>query len=121
MTIREMKKIDERLRNLRSKKAVLESKAVKITPSMSSEPKGSSANDKVGMLVAHIADIDDEIDILIKIKEMELSRLRRDVFEENCIYLHIVDGKSWRQVALIVDKRPDTEYAIKMRCHRYFW
>ena len=121
MTLSELKSLQKRIERLRSKRARLRSEAQKVTPTLSGMPPSDSGSDKVGEAVAQIADISAEIDALTAEYNSHVSRLSRDKFVENCIFLRLVKRMSWRRVAFEVTGRADTEQSIIKRCQRYFW
>ncbi len=121
MTLRELKSLQKRIVRLRSKRAWLRSNAQNTTPSLSGIPSGGGDSDKLGTAVAQIADIDAEISALTAEYNAHIKSLSSDVFEESCIFLHIVKGMTWRRVAFEVTGRADTANSIRMKCYRYYW
>lgn len=121
MTIREMKRINRQIGNLRGKIERLRTEATNISPKLSDAPRGGSVTDKLGGLVAQINDTQRELDQLLAFRKAELGRLSLDVYEENCIFLFLARGNSWRRIATVVDGRPDAAESIKKRCYRYSW
>lgn len=121
MTIREIKSMNRRISQLMRKLERLKSDAFNVTPSLSGMPGSENVSDKLGAAVAEIADIEGEIAALTGARNAELSRLSVDVDEENCIYLFLVRGYTWRRIAQITNGRMDTVNSIKKRCYKYEW
>lgn len=121
MTIREIKKFNREIAKLKRKLERLKSDAFNVTPSLSGMPGSDNVSDKLGAAVAEIADIEREIAELTVERDAHLQRLSVDVDEENCIYLFLVRGYTWRKIAQITDGRPDTTNSIKKRCYKYDW
>ena len=121
MTIREIKEINRRIALLSRKLERLKSDALRVTPSLSGMPSGGQVSDRVGKCVTEIADVEAQLTELVRFRDCELRRLSKDVDEENCIYLFLVSGYSWRQIARVTDGRVDTVASIKKRCYKYEW
>ena len=121
MNIREMNALTRRVEQLKSKRARLRSDATNISPVLSGLPSGGGSTDKLGITVAQLTDIDEEINQLTAERNAHLARLSADILEENCIYMRYVKGYTWRRIAYEVSGRMDTEHSIKKRCQRYSW
>lgn len=121
MTIREIKVINRRIDNLCSKVVRLRSEVVNVTPALTGMPGGNGDSDAIGRNVAAITDAENLIKELIEYRSRELEKLSKDVFEENCIYLFLVERRSWRYIATKITGRPDTAESIKKRCYRHSW
>lgn len=121
MNIRKIKEMNKQISQLMRKRERLRSDAFHVTPSLSGMPGSENVADKLGAVVAEIADTEQEIIRLTEQRDTELNRLSLDVDEENCIYLFLVRRYSWRRIAQITGGRMDTVGSIKMRCYRYEW
>jgi hypothetical protein len=120
MTAKEIRRINKEITRLRSKVTRLESEAFKITPSLCDTPGSGDTSDKVGNAVTQIADIQREIQNLEILRNSALNRLSRDVFEENCLFMHYSLHYSWQKIASAVG-RSDAVESIKKICYRYHW
>ena len=121
MTIREIKYINKQIHTLLHRIERLRACACNISPKVSQAPGGAHTDDKIGKYVAEIEESEEKLRKLRAYRDKELSRLSLDVDEENCIWLHLARGYSWRKIAMTVDDRPDTADSIRMRCLRYKW
>ena len=120
MTIKEIKKINKEIARLQSKIARLQGEAVKITPSLSDEPRAGSVCDKIGNAVTQIADAQQRIQELRAERNAAYERLSRDVFEENCIVMRLFLHYSWTKIALLIGG-DNTADSIRKMCERYSW
>lgn len=120
MTLQEMKEFNKEIKRLSMKLVRLRSAAVNISPSMSGMPGGGS-EDKLSSAVAEIADTEQRLAEIRAVRNYYLDKLSVENYTENCIWLHIARGYSWRKIANQSDGRPDTEDAIRKRCYRYEW
>ena len=118
MTYKEVKIIDEEIRNLQSRLGRLEREVYSATPKLSDAPSGSGSGDKIGRAVAEIADLNTEIQALRFRRDSAVNKLDSRKFEENCLYMRLKYGMSWPQIAAKVSSTPGS---IKMMCHRYIW
>lgn len=121
MTIREMKHINSEIKKLLKKLERLRSAAVNISPVISGMPPGGGSADKLGINVAQIADVERQLAQFRALRDYHINRLSIDNDTENCIWLHLARGYSWRKIANLTDGRPDTADSIRMRCYRYRW
>lgn len=120
MTIKEIKKINKEIARLQSKIARLQGEAVKITPSLSDEPRTGNVSDKIGNAVTQIADAQQRIQELRAERNAAYERLSRDVFEENCIVMRLFLHYSWTKIALLIGG-DNTADSIRKMCERYSW
>lgn len=121
MNIREMKQINSEIKKLLKKLERLRSAAINISPQLSGMPPGGSSSDKLGANVAQIADVEQQLVRLRALRDHYINQLSIENDTENCIWLHLARGYSWRKIANLTDGRPDTADSIRMRCYRYFW
>ena len=121
MNLREMKKLNSRISHLLRRLECLNSDVFNVTPSLSEMPGSHNDTDKLGAVISEIANVEDQIEALTARRDAALSRLSRDVDEENCIYLFLVRRYTWRRIAQITGGRMDTVESIKKRCYRYEW
>lgn len=120
LTAKEIKQINKEISRLRSKAIRLESEAFKITPALSDTPGAGGTSDKVGNAVSQITDIQREIQNLEILRNSALNRLSRDIFEENCLFMHYGLHYSWQKIASTIG-RTDAVESIKKTCYRYHW
>ncbi len=120
MTIREIKDINRQISKLSLKLERLNSEMLDISPSLSDMPASGGVSDKIGKCVTEIADLEKNIADLKAKRDYELSRLSKDVDEENCIYLFLVRHYSWAKIAIQTGgiNSPDN---IRMKCTNYEW
>lgn len=125
MTYKELKKKQNKIKELRLDIADIKSSAEKITQSISGVPASSGVSDKVGNNATRIVHIENQIkDIQAEI-DTELDRLPNAVIGK-CIRLRIKQNYSWVKLSFIVNDQirsngylsPD---AIRMACHRLKW
>lgn len=121
MTIREIKEINKLISTLARKQERLKAEVLNTSPIITDSPGGGNSRDKIGECVAEIADLDAQISALRTQREYELNRLSKDVDEENCIYLFLVENYTWLKIAQITDGRLDTVNSIKKRCYKHVW
>lgn len=123
MTIREIKELNRLISTLSHKKERIKAEMLKTSPVLSGLPGTSNGShqDKIGKCVAEISDLETRIAQLKARRESELSRLSKDIDEENCIYLFLVENYTWLKIAQITDGRLDTVNSIKKRCYRHEW
>ena len=120
MTAREIKHINKEISRLKAKVIRLESEATNTAPKLSDSPGGGSVSDKIGNAVKQITDIQREIQNLEILRNSALNRLSRDIFEENCLFMHFCLKYSWAKIAVITGgiNSPDN---IRIRCSNYKW
>lgn len=121
MTVKEIKAMNSEIKRLLRKIERLRSAAVNISPTLSSMPKGGTNEDKMSANIAEIADTEEKLRQLRETRNSYLDKLSVDNDIENCIWLHLARGYSWRKIANVTDGRPDTADSIRMRCKRYVW
>ena len=120
MTAKEIKNINKEILRLRSKASRLESEVFRTSPTLSDLPGSSDVSDKVCNVVTQITDIQREIQNLEILRNSALNRLSRDVFEENCLFMHYGLHYSWQKIALQVGGSNSSD-SIRMMCERYSW
>ena len=120
MTAKEIKNINKEILRLRSKASRLESEVFRTSPTLSDLPGSSDVSDKVCNVVTQITDIQREIQNLETLRNSALNRLSRDVFEENCLFMHYGLHYSWQKIASTIG-RTDAVESIKKTCYRYRW
>ena len=120
LTIREIKKINREISQLKSKLIRLDAEATKTTQTISDMPGTANVSDKVGTITSQIADIQREIQNLEIYRNSALNRLSNDKFEENCLFMRLSLRYSWTKIALQVGG-DNTADGIRMMCDRYSW
>ena len=121
MTLRELKAMNKEIKRLLRKIERLRSASVNISPTISPDGVSSSSHDKMAANVAEIIDCEQKLSKLRSIRDYYLDKLSIEDDTENCIWLHVSRGYSWRKIAITTDGRPDTADSIKKRCHRHEW
>lgn len=120
MTVKELRRIKKRINFLYSKAAALDGERFKITQTLSFTSGSGGESDKIGALTAEISALHHEAHELEDVYENALSRLSRDIFEENCLYMHYVLEYSWTKIALKVGGNNSAD-SIKKMCYRHSW
>ena len=125
MTYKELKKKQNKIKELRLDIADIKSSAEKITQSISGVPASSGVSDKVGNNATRIVHIEKQIDNIKAEINAELDRLPNTVVGK-CIRLRIKQNYSWVKLSFIVnDQIRSNSYlspdAIRMACHRLKW
>lgn len=120
MTIKKIKEINKEISRLKTKAIRLESEATKVTQTLSDMPGTGNVSDKVGKIVTQIADIQREIQNLEILRNSELNRLSRDIFEENCLFMRLSLHYSWVKIAMQIGGN-NTADNIRMKCRNYEW
>ena len=120
LTIREIKKINREISQLKSKLIRLDAEATKTTQTISDMPGVVSVSDKVGNMATQIADIQREIQNLEIYRNSALNRLSNDKFEENCLFMRLSLRYSWTKIALQVGG-DNTADGVRKLCERYSW
>lgn len=120
MTAKEIKHINKEISRLKAKVIRLENEATNTSVKLSDMPGSDGSSDKIGNTVAQIADIQREIQNLEILRNSALNRLSRDIFEENCLFMHFCLKYSWTKIAVITGgiNSPDN---IRIRCSNYKW
>lgn len=121
MTAKEIKEINREISRLRAKMARIQAEADNTAVTLGERivPSGQTS-DKVGNAVVQIADIQREIQNLEILRNSALNRLSRDIFEENCLFMHLSLKYSWAKIAVDTGgiNTPDN---IRIMCNRYHW
>lgn len=120
MTAKEIKCINKEISRLSAKLVRLENEATNTAVKMSDIPGSKGPQDKIGNLVVQIECIQNRINNLKNIRNSALSRLSRDNFVENCLYIRLVLNYSWAEIAIKVGGN-NTADGIRMMCERYSW
>ena len=120
LTIKKIKEINKEISRLKTKTIRLESEATKVTQTLSDMPSAGNVSDKVGNIVTQIADIQREIQNLEILRNSELNRLSKDIFEENCLFMRLSLHYSWTKIALQAGGN-NTADSIRVMCDRYTW
>ena len=121
MTYKELKKKQNKIKELRLDIADIKSSAEKITQSISGVPASSGVSDKVGNNATRIVHIENQIkDIQAEI-DTELDRLP-DSFIKKCIILRLKNEKfyTWHRLSCIVGGS-NTADGIRKMCVRKKW
>lgn len=120
MTLKEIKNINKEIARLRAKIIRLRNEAENISPVITGTPHCGTSSDKVGNIVAQMSDVQREIQNLEILRNSELNRLSREIFEENCLFMRLALHYSWTKIALEIGGG-NTGDGIRMRCERYNW
>lgn len=106
MNIKELKALKKKIRELSGQLEAVES---------------VTAGD--GAVTSEISDIKAELLRLQVVWNDAIGRLSFDEDEANCIYLHYVEGYSWKDLAKLSADCGiiETPNAVRKRCQRYEW
>lgn len=120
MTAKKIKHINKEISRLKAEVVRLESEATNTAPKLSDSPGGGSVSDKIGNAVTQITDIQREIQKLEILRNSALNRLSRDIYEENCLFMHLCLKYSWVKISVITGgiNTPDN---IRIKCSNYKW
>lgn len=121
MTAKEIKEINREISRLRAKIVRISAEADNTAGTLGERivPSGQTS-DKVGNAVVQIADIQREIQNLEICRNSALNSLSRDIFVENCLFMHLSLRYSWAKIAVDTGgiNTPDN---IRKMCNRYHW
>lgn len=121
MTAKEIKEINREISRLRAKIVRISAEADNTAGTLGERivPSGQTS-DKVGNAVVQIADIQREIQNLEIRRNAALNSLSRDVFVENCLFMHLSLRYSWAKIAVDTGgiNTPDN---IRKMCNRHHW
>lgn len=120
LTAKEIKHINKEISRLKAKAIRLENEATNTAVKLSDMPGSDGSSDKIGNTVTQIADIQREIQNLEILRNSELNRLSRDIFEENCLFMRLSLHYSWAKIAIQVGGN-NTADGIRKMCERYSW
>ncbi len=120
MTLKEIKNINKEIARLRAKIIRLRNEAENTSQIITGMPHSNKTSDKVGNIVAQMSDVQREIQNLEILRNSELNRLSREIFEENCLFMRLALHYSWTKIALEIGGG-NTGDGIRMRCERYNW
>lgn len=121
MTAKEIKDINREITRLKAKIARIAAEADNTAVTLGERVISSGqTSDKVGNAVVQIADIQRDIQNLEIRRNSALNSLSRDIFEENCLFMHFCLKYSWAKIAVITGgiNSPDN---IRIRCSNYKW
>lgn len=120
LTAKEIKYINKEISRLKAKVIRLENETTNTSVKLSDMPGSDGSSDKIGNIVAQIADIQREIQRLEILRNSALNRLSRDIFEENCLFMRLSLRYSWAKIAVQVGGN-NTADGIRMMCERHSW